>query len=276
MSSKLPAFYNDSSVNIWVEDSLTRDYLTAIWPRDNFHYIVAGGLAGVKAMVKHAAKEKLPVKVFAIVDRDLSKDNEDKWDDPLWTGVEYRARVLEVENFLLDTQAIAEAPGNAIGMGAQQIRERILNHATALKWWMTCKRVLSEINVMRNVGFPSDQMGYQVKNEDAAVAMLRECVWAKQTYPKIGNELQETVLRTRVQSAYQEVESWLNGDDWVEQFSGKELFNFIYGQVSSGPRVRIPATAEALAAEIGNIQFEKKRVHPSLNKLHESILRRSK
>jgi hypothetical protein len=68
----------------------------------------------------------------------------------------------------------------------------------------------------------------------------------------------------------------LNGDDWKEQFSGKELFKFIYGQVSSASGVRIPATTEALAAEIGRIQFDEKRVPPSLDKLRASILRRSK
>lgn len=281
MASAVPSFYNSALVNIWVEDSLTRDYLSAVWPDAPFHYLVTGGVAGATAMAKQAADDQLRVPVFAIVDRDLGQDNEAKWSDPTWSGVVFKPRVLEVENFLLDEASIAAAGGNAIRKTGPEILKLFLDRAEVMTWWMTCKQVLAEINRLRSRAFPADNLAHPdrpdrvVCSEDGAVALLRDCDWATTTLRETSDALTEPKLRARVQTAHRDVVAWLATDDWREQFSGKELYNWVYGQVSSGPRVRRPATMEALAAEIGTIQLETGRVPSSLRALHDSILQRT-
>lgn len=256
MSSSMPAFYNAGLIHIWVEDTLTRDYLTALWPNAPFNYLVAGGLQGVSSMANQAAAEHLPIPVFGICDRDMGKDNESKWADPTWTGVVYRPSVLEVENFLLDEVCINAAATNDVHLDATTIKQKMLARATELVWWMTCKKVLAEINQIRNNSFPPDKSGQKVYSEDDAVALLRDCDWTTQTLPLLNAQLTEPELRKRVRSAHQDVLAWIDGEDWRTQFSGKELFNWVYGQVSSGAGRR-RATINALAAEIGALQVEK-------------------
>lgn len=281
MSSSIPAFYHAARVNLWVEDPLTRDYLSAVWPDAPFHYLIAGGKEGARAMAMRAQAERVSLSVFAIVDRDLGTDNEVRWSDPGWTAVVYRPRVLEVENFLLDEASLAQAAGNAKALPAAELHRLLLARAQHLTWWMTCKRVLAELNAIRNGPFPPDQSAHPdatgggVSSEAQAVALLRDCAWATTTLAELGRELADAALRQRVQRAHQEVQSWLTGEDWRDRFSGKELFDWVYGQVRDGARGRRAATREALAAEVGSIQRRDGRVPPSLVALEASIRRRA-
>jgi len=282
MSSSIPAFYNGGLVNIWVEDPMTRAYFQAAWPEEPFHYLVAGGRAGAEAMARQAVADGLPVSVFAIVDRDLGDDNEPKWGDSNWQDVVFRPRVLEVENFLLDEVALEVAPSNAVRMSRAEILAEFQRRADDLKWWMTCKMAIDEINRLRNQGFPSDKLarkfggGVGVQSEDDAVSLLRGCDWVKMTVPSTVAATDETSLRAQVRRAHAEVERWLNGEDWRERFSGKELFGWVYGQVCSAGRGRSPASIETLAAEMGALQVNMNRVHPSLTALKAVIHRRAR
>ncbi len=280
MPSLIPSFYNQTRVNIWVEDPLSADYLTAVWPNSNFHFIVSGGIAGAKAMAKRASDDHLPIHVFAVVDRDLGTDNEARWADAAWPGVVFRPSVLEVENFLLDEVALAVANGNAAKKNDHEIHQLFTARASYLAWWMTCKRVLAEINSIRNQAFPADKLAHPdqvnpIGTVGDAVALLEQCVWATNTLPTLTSELTNAALRVRVEAAHAAVLGWLAGNDWRREFSGKELFNWVYGQISSGAGGTRPASIESLAAEVGAIQAASGRVPPSLTSLEASIRRRA-
>lgn len=275
MASQLPDYYKDDRIHLWVEDMTTRDYLDALWSAAPLNIMPAGGIAGVEAMAKAALEEQLlPERIFGLVDRDMKPDNEARWADLAWSHNVYRPAVLEIENFLLDEECIAEAPSNAAGLDAATIRQRVLDYARRRVWWMTCKRVLAEVNAIRNEPFPPDKQGNAVTCEDEAVALLEKCDWSQSTLKRLGVALTEAELRTRVRQAHSDVNAWLSGEEWRAHFSGKELFRWALGQVSSGPGVR-PATERDLAAQVGALQAQKNRVPPSLAAVLASIRRRA-
>ena len=42
------------SINLWVEDALTREYLSTLWNDSSVLFLVGGGNEGVQAIVKDA------------------------------------------------------------------------------------------------------------------------------------------------------------------------------------------------------------------------------
>jgi hypothetical protein len=94
------------TINLWVEDELTREYLSEIWNDPSVAFLIGGGNEGVRAIVEDAEKAGYR-SVFALVDRDYRPSNQAGWLDPSKTFRTFILPVHEVENYLLDAAALA-------------------------------------------------------------------------------------------------------------------------------------------------------------------------
>ena len=61
-------------INLWVEDALTREYLSTLWNDSSVLFLVGGGNEGVRAIVKDAEEAGL-TSVFGLTDRDFRPTN---------------------------------------------------------------------------------------------------------------------------------------------------------------------------------------------------------
>jgi hypothetical protein len=105
-AAHLGAMFAAAPIVVWVEDSLTRDYLSKAWNDDlDIVFFLAGNSAAVRPIVETARGEGIN-HVFGIVDRDLGTTNRAKWPNVMI----FRLPRHELENYLLD-QAAWTAPG---------------------------------------------------------------------------------------------------------------------------------------------------------------------
>ena len=108
-------------INLWVEDELTRAYLSAVWNSPAVAFFIGGGNEGVRAIVKDAEESGF-TNVFALIDRDFRQTNKPGWSDPKKTSRTFVLPVHEIENYLLDAGALAESRFNNLKKTENQIK----------------------------------------------------------------------------------------------------------------------------------------------------------
>src|SRR5262245_23120839 len=112
MPGPFDALYNATLV-LWVEDTVVRDYLTDAWQDPAIRFLIAGGDVGIPAVVE-SARQDGHAQVFGLVDRDFRNSNRSRW---LATTSDLRVFVPEaheIENYVLDADALA---GCALNFG---------------------------------------------------------------------------------------------------------------------------------------------------------------
>ena len=77
IGTSLPALYSAPLV-LWVEDPLVRDYLSSVWVDPDVRFLIAGGNAGIPAVVESARQEG-HTHVYGMVDRDFRTTNRPRW-----------------------------------------------------------------------------------------------------------------------------------------------------------------------------------------------------
>ena len=110
-------------INLWVEDELTREYLSAVWnhPTDIF-FLIGGGNEGVGAVVKDAESAGF-ANVFGLIDRDFRRDESKSLGTPGKTFRTFVLPVHEIENDLLDPEALVASRLNTLRRMAPRSRD---------------------------------------------------------------------------------------------------------------------------------------------------------
>jgi len=146
-------------VILWVEDKLTREYLRTIWKSDNtiFDIRFAGGKSVVKATVHDLRnQDESPKNVFGFIDKDFAESNYDKWqNDGPPSGI-YIPKFHEIENYLLDWDALTNCDSNYCLRKFNEIKDRASDKANSMCWWMSCTQVLSHYHYQLVGEFPSN------------------------------------------------------------------------------------------------------------------------
>ncbi|WP_088259745.1 hypothetical protein [Fimbriiglobus ruber] len=72
----LSSLYSAAPIILWVEDSVTHDYLTKVWADPpEFRLYIAGGNTSIHAAVSAAEREAID-HVFGLVDLDFGQTNQ--------------------------------------------------------------------------------------------------------------------------------------------------------------------------------------------------------
>src|SRR4051812_45345989 len=108
------------TINLWVEDELTRAYLSEIWNDPGITFLIGGGNEGVRAIVQDA-EETGYHNVFALTDRDFRPSNRAGWLDPNKTFRTFILPVHEVENYLIHADPLAQSRYHNLGLAPDQI-----------------------------------------------------------------------------------------------------------------------------------------------------------
>jgi hypothetical protein len=240
--SGLSAFYKSAPICLWVEDEETKTYLSTAWDGDGAIAIgVANGNSQLKALVDSARKDGHR-NVFAFRDRDFTEGNREKWS----TVDVFASSVLEVENYLLDAEAIADSAVNTSGKTASDIEVDMRAFAQRLDWWMACRATITELRDAVTGDFVKHPKWTKVTGvNEAEDSILKSSWW--QGRVAVSNDWSDAHVRGRIAHHHGRFQQMLRNGAWKQEFSGKEIVDHLRQRVWTGPTV-IPGRA-------GKIEF---------------------
>jgi hypothetical protein len=165
------------TINLWVEDELSREYLLALWnsPPDIF-FLIAGGNEGVGAVVKDAEAAGFP-NVFGLIDRDFRPTNRSQWNSPGKTFRRFILPVHEMENYLLVPEALAASRLNTLNRTAAEIEGYLAQAAGRLTWWAACRDVVAELKRRFRDPFVPDPPCGTIQDQAGAVDHICTSPW---------------------------------------------------------------------------------------------------
>jgi hypothetical protein len=221
----LSAAYAKAPLILWVEDELTRAYLTEVWNDKDIGILNAGTKESVNAVVRDAREAH----VFGVVDRDFGVSNADRWATPRPDLTIYRLPVFEIENYLLDADLIAGCDANYAQQAETAICQRIQTSARGMVFWLACRDVLAGFRDRIIGDFPKHPGRNTIQNLQDAEDYIRTRPWYQQLAASaasvgvdVGAALQAAETRRRAQLA---------DGSWKREYPGKELFREARGLV---------------------------------------------
>lgn len=187
-SSDVTGLYRNFPAYLWVEDEETRTYLQTAWEGElHIKVLVAGGHGHLHAVV-NAARNDYNTHVFGFRDRDFGGSNRARWNED--AVVVLTADVVEIENLLLDPDAIAACQVNTSGLNAAQVEQELTMLATPLTWWMEILRDLTTRIWTRK----------RPKDPECRLTFVQEIARAQLDLNRVPQEIRElrTAIRRRI------------------------------------------------------------------------------
>ena len=265
----LDPLYKDRPIALWVEDGLTRDYLTAAWddPKQ-IRLLIAGDSTAVGALVKSARRMGYGA-VFGLCDRDFGPTNCSSWS----TSTEvFRLQMHEIENALLAPRSLQAALAR-LGRARSEhdLRTRIRDEATKAVWGMALGRTLSWIRTELHQDFPPSTSLVEVDDRDKALARIVASGWWTARLPLIRTTLTSTAIGEQLDQAHAACQSDLGSDAYLSTFAGKELLGRCWSwlvQQGTGPH----PTKSDLAKAVGAAQRDAEMVPQEIEVLRNTLL----
>jgi hypothetical protein len=263
-------------INLWVEDQLTRAYLDAVWNSPSVAYLIGGGSEGVRAIVNDAEKAGY-LNVFAVIDRDFRAAEKASWTDPKKTSRRFVLPVHEIENYLLDANALAASRFNNLGKGSVEIDAMMETSAGRLCWWAACRDVVAELRKRFRAGFLSDP-SCAVDSEAQARNHICQSPWFQRLAQETGRTGVADVHQL-LSEAHSRADRSLSDGSWKIEFAGKEILHDVASHICHRPGLKNydPSQAEFaedLAKEVGGWQRQQLAVPLDLTDLLAALQQR--
>ncbi|HWE37167.1 MAG TPA: hypothetical protein VG406_11425 [Isosphaeraceae bacterium] len=252
------------TINLWVEDDLTREYLSGLWGDASVAFFIAGGNEGVRSVVNDAEAAGFR-NVFGLVDRDFGLPRKAEWMSETKTFRTFVLPAHEIENYLLDAEALQASRSNNLGRTRDQIEGYMAERANGLVWWAACRDVVAEVkhrfrdDLIRDPPCDID--------EPRALAHIIESPWFK----KLGDEIGKTSaadVHSLLSEAHANARGRITDGDWRWEFAGKEIFRDVESRICNRTRHKPgSSTKEALidlAKDVAQWQSSNQRVHQDL------------
>lgn len=226
--SDLPTLYRSKKVYVWVEDEETRTYLNAAWEDPEIGLLVSGGHENIHAVVKSSRRDGF-THVFGFRDRDFGRSNRATWQNKETEVMTSAA--FEVENLLLDSEAMAACDVNTSGKTAAQITEELEKLAEVLPWWMSCRRAITEIHDAVAGQFIGHPKRGGVKTQTEAEAAIFASPWWTAVLPAIGTSVDQASVEASLLRHHASYTAMLGSEEWRTHFSGKEVLRDVVTRI---------------------------------------------
>lgn len=261
-----------SPLVLWVEDPFTRSYLAELWEDSRIGFLIGGGNESIAAVVEQARRDGYS-HVFGLRDRDFRQTNQPRWSAP---GSQIRVFVpeaLEMENYLLDEDALAGCSLNVGKRSARDISTRLQDRARELAWWMACRRVLSALHDLAIGEFPNHPKVPAVSSLPEALQYIKRKPWYKLQRRNLLRIAHRCAVRHRLVKEHRDLLAALSDEGWRRCFSGKELLHHVRDWIYSTAVGQTVSERDAdLAKAVARWQRENNRVPPDLKLLHRTIV----
>lgn len=266
-----------SPITLWVEDNLTKQYLLKVWQDEGslIDIRLGGGKDVIKGIV-HDQWEQGHRKTFGFADRDFSRPNQDRWNNPASKIRVFYPEVHEIENYLLDWEAMegCEVNQDRHSRNDEEIETRAKQCAEKMQWWMACKDIRSFLRNRLIQGYPVDPKIEDITSKKDAENYLIDNPWCND-FPANSAHIQDRdLLGTELDDAYEMHMREIDNDSWIKTYSGKEIFRHLRGWIYDIPAGSPSSKDEDFAKSIGEWQFTNNRVPPALIVLKNALKRR--
>ncbi len=260
-------------INLWVEDQVTRTYLSEIWGNDPaVAFLIGGGNEGVTAVLKDAEVREF-ANVFGVIDRDYRRSNRPDWVTPTKTFRRFILPVHEVENYLLDARALAASPLNNLHKSEIEIEAMMKDAAVKLCWWAACRDVVAELKSRFRASFVSDPP-CSIQSHTEAKDHICNHEWFQKLAGEV-NRSTETDIQRMLGDAHLKATRSLDDGTWQTDFAGKEILGVvgsrICDRVSLKRELLLSEFDQDLARSVGKWQREKKAVPSDLIALLQAL-----
>lgn len=266
--SELDALYKNRPIVVWVEDETTKLYLEALWQDPQIGFLVSGGCDNLRSFIDEA--RKFANNVFGYRDRDFGPSNRSTWG----REVVFRGDTFEIENFLLDEEAMAGCSLNSKGRTEAYLLGEMQRIAGGMAWWMAARATIVWMrNQVLNDFVPHPTPGI-VTDRATALDSIIGSSWWKATRPVLGPLLQQGSLETQIDQEHTRYSAALASGGWKSEFSGKEIWSQLWRQLwrQNPPRSGELDTVKAVASR----QRESGRVPRELGDLRDTLRQRAK
>ncbi len=264
------------AINLWVEDELTRAYLSAVWNTPTVAFFIGGGNEGVRAVVKDAEESGF-TNVFALIDRDFRRTNKPHWFVAGKTGRTFVPPLHEIENYLLDAGALAASRFNNLKKTADEIESVMRVAAGRLLWWAARRDVVAELRRRFREGFLSDP-NCDVSSDAQAHGHICSSPWFQKLAHECGRTTEAEVDQL-LSTARALADQSLADGSWKLEFAGKEILRDVGIRICDRTKFPgyKPSAAEFdgdLAKEVGAWQRDNNAVPSDLTDLLVALQQR--
>ncbi|MFO0877583.1 MAG: hypothetical protein U0840_09425 [Gemmataceae bacterium] len=265
----LNALYSAARIILWVEDPITRDYLTRVWgDPPEIAFLISGGNASISPTVQAAEREGIG-HVFGLVDRDFGRTNMASWNNPAGPRLFYLPR-HEVENYALDASAIEGCGLNNRGRSVADVDTELSRLAALQPIWLACRRVLTEIRRAVLDNYPAHPTTVAMPTVAAAEQHIVGSPWFAQLPATAHQWTQPGAVLAALQAAETGYNADLASGNWRVEFSGKEIFRRVRDYVYQPPQN--PGTPDSdFAKAIGEWQQANNQVPADLAQLRSAL-----
>ena len=232
--SGLTSYYRPDKINLWVEDSITKEYLIEVWQDSSVQIHVGGGNQTIRGIVQDASRLGLP-NVFGVVDKDYGLSNRLQWENPNSGAKVFILPVHELENYLLDENALASCDLNSLHRSEQEINARLQQEAGLYEWHTSVCCVLAEWHDTILDSFPGHPARNLTTDQVTALAYLTGSLWFQNVVFRASQVTQAGEPGASLTTAHNKVTGWLHNGQWRFEFCGKEIFRGIRGYIYSQP-----------------------------------------
>ncbi len=253
-------------IKVYVEDSLTKEYLSIIWADSlsTLNIDVAGNVIAVRSLVAYENANKEAC--WGIVDRDY------RWDAPAKKYNIFTLRKHEIENYLLDAKAISKSDFNAKQkLPEDAIQTKIDSFIRDNKFWFACCYLLSKLNLSVTEQFPPNPIRTRILDAQAIIAYINESGYHQSVSEKLRT-IDPQLIAAHVSKIIQDIEMIYTDNKQHDLFSGKEVFRDIRGILPGSNYADRQTMDIDLAKEIADYQVKAKRVPEELTSIKETIL----
>lgn len=266
-------------INLWVEDELSREYLSELWNDPDVAYFIGGGNDGVRAIIEDADHAGFR-NVFGLTDRDFRPTNRDGWGSSTRTFRTFVLPVHEIENYLLVPEALAASRLNTLRRTPEQIEGYLTTAAGRLAWWAACREVVAELKRRFRDRFVGDPACSGIADETSAFEHICTSEWFVGLPGACAGTTQADV-RQLLRQAHATAVGRLADGSWRHEFAGKEIFRDLGSRICDRSRVHPrgyrPTPAEFdtdLAKDVGAWQRSRDRIPEDLRALLAALKRR--
>lgn len=262
--------YNRFPLYLVVEDEETRTYLQQVWAGESLiGFYVAGGLGHVQAAVT-AARNDGHTHVFGLRDRDFGPGNRARWNE---RGVlVFVSDACEVENLLLDAEAIARCDVNTANKDAPQIERDMLALARPLVWWMASRRTIAELRDGVFKDFIEHPPRAAVHDEVTAIDAVVQHPWWTGVLPGLSAAWGSRAhVEARLRAHAADYAQMLTTSAWKQEYSGKEILRDLMTRVWTRSRPSDPEGRVTFVQSIARTQREIGRVPLEIRELRTAL-----
>jgi hypothetical protein len=205
------------------------------------------------------------------VDRDFGDTNISQWGNPASTASVMVLPVHELENYLLEEDALAGCALNNQGRTVAEVAAYTRRSADLCEWQVAAAQAVASWRDTFQSDFPAHPSRDTVYDQRSALSFLQSLPWYGAVVSRAATITATGQPAAALALAHGNVSAWLASAEWKNRFPGKEIFRDVRGYIYDPAALGAPSTGTQpdidVAVAVAIWQRSNGRVPPELQTL---------